>query len=66
MYVSIQLFLENVLGKLWNVMGKVIKIITLGTFQMVMVRIYDAPNCTLKVMFILSCRRRNSAGCYSY
>ena len=32
-------------------MGKVIKIITLNTFQMVMVRIYDPPYCILKVMF---------------
>ena len=31
-------------------MGEVIKIITLNTFQMVMVRIYDPPYCTLKVM----------------
>ena len=46
-------------------MGKVIKIITLNTFQMVMVRNYDPPFCTLKVM-LLSCRRRNTAGCYSY
>ena len=46
-------------------MGKVIKIITLNTFQMVMVRICDPPYCTLKVMF-LSCRRRYIAGCYSY
>ena len=48
-----------------NVMGNVIKIITLNTFQMVMVRICDPPYCTLKVMF-LSCRRRNTAGCYGY
>ena len=41
-----------------NVMGKVIKIITLNTFQMVTVRIYDPPYCTLKVMFFLV-RRRN-------
>ena len=40
------MFWEN----LRNVMGKVIKIITLNTFQMVMVRIYDPPYCTLKVM----------------
>ena len=46
-------------------MGKVIKIITLNTFQMVMVRIYDPPHCTLKVMFFLV-RGRNTAGCYSY
>ena len=46
-------------------MGKVIKIITLKTFEMVMVRIYDPSYCTLKVMF-LSCRRRKTAGCYSY
>ena len=46
-------------------MGKVIKIITLNTFQMVVVRIYDPPYCTLKVM-LLSCRRRNTAGFYSY
>ena len=46
-------------------MGKVIKIITLNTFQMVMVRNYDPPYCTLKVM-LLSCRRRITAGCYSY
>ena len=32
-------------------MGKIIKIITLNTFQMVMVRIYDPPYCTLKFMF---------------
>ena len=37
-------------------MGKVIKIITLNSFQMVTVRIYDPPYCTLKVMF-LSCGR---------
>ena len=30
-------------------MGEVIKIITLNSFQMVMVRIYDPPYCTLKV-----------------
>ena len=30
-------------------MCKVIKIITLNTFQMVTVRIYDPPYCTLKV-----------------
>ena len=41
------MFWEN----LRNVMGKVIKIITLNTFQMVTVRIYDPPYCTLKVMF---------------
>ena len=46
-------------------MGKVIKIITLNSFQMVTVRIYDPPYCTLKVMF-LSCGRRNTAGCYGY
>ena len=46
-------------------MGEVIKIITLNSFQMVMVRIYDPPYCTLKVMF-LSCGRRNTAGCYGY
>ena len=55
------MFWEN----LGNVMDKVIKIITLKTFQMVMVRIYDPSYCTLKVMF-LSCRRRKTAGCYSY
>ena len=38
-------------------MGKVIKIITLNTFQMVTVRIYDPPYCTLKVMFFLVKRR---------
>ena len=33
------MFWEN----LRNLVGKVIKIITLNTFQMVMVRIYDPP-----------------------
>ena len=30
-----------------KVMGKVIKLITLNTFQMVTVKIYDPPYCTL-------------------
>ena len=54
MYVSIEAitaFLENVLGNLRNVRDKVIKIITLNTFQMVTVRNYDPPYCTLKIMF---------------